>query len=280
MKKREKMVILVTGGSSGIGYDTAIRLAQKGHKVYAAARRVAMMEPLKEYGITPMLLDVTDKDSREAVVDAIAEREGRIDALVNNAGYGYFGAIENVSSDEAHRQLEVNVFGLAEMCRLVLPHMRSQHRGRIVNIASIAGRAVFPLGGWYHVSKYSVEALSDALRSEVKRFGIEVSIIEPGCIATDWGIIAAEHLEQSSKGTPYETPGMTEAALMKWAYSNNRMTSPSRISKAIVRACCSRCPRTRYRLGRFSRISIFMHHVLPTRWWDAMLRKMLSLKLK
>ena len=275
----KQKVILVTGGSSGIGFEAAQRLARMGHKVYAAARRTALMEPLKADGITPLALDVTDDASRRQCVDTILQREGRIDVLVNNAGYGYFGAIECVPLEDARRQLEVNVFGLAEMTRLVLPAMRSQHSGRIVNIASIAGRAVFPFGGWYNVSKYSVEAISDALRIELKPFGIDVAIIEPGCIKTDWGIIAADHLDECSRGTAYEPTALREAAAMRWAYTGSYMSNPSIIARAIVRASTSRCPRTRYRLGRFAFTTTVMHALLPARWWDAMVRKIMSIKV-
>lgn len=272
-------VILVTGGSSGIGYEAAQRLARMGHKVYAAARRTALMEPLVADGVTPLALDVTDDASRRQCVDTILQREGRIDVLVNNAGYGYFGAVECVPLEDARRQLEVNVFGLAEMTRLVLPAMRSQHSGRIVNIASIAGRVVFPFGGWYNVSKFSVEALSDALRIELKPFGIDVAIIEPGCIKTEWGIIAADHLDECSRGTAYEPTALREAAAMRWAYQGNYMTNPSAIARAIVRAATSRCPRTRYRLGRFAFTTTVMHALLPARWCDALLRNIMSIKI-
>ena len=187
-------VILITGASSGIGFDAAATLARQGHRVYAAARRVERMEPLKECGVVPLQMDVTDEASMEAGVRTVLAAEGRIDVLVNNAGYGYFGAIENVSMEEARRQLEVNVFGLARLCQLVLPSMREQGSGRIVNTSSVAGKTVLYFGGWYHVSKYSVEALSDALRMELKPFGIDVSMIEPGGIQTNWGLIAADHL--------------------------------------------------------------------------------------
>ena len=275
----KQKVILVTGGSSGIGFEAAQRLARMGHKVYAAARRTALMEPLKADGVTPLCLDVTDDASRRQCVDTILQREGRIDVLVNNAGYGYFGAVECVPLEDARRQLEVNVFGLAEMTRLVLPAMRSQHSGRIVNIASIAGRVVFPFGGWYNVSKFSVEALSDALRIELKPFGIDVAIIEPGCIKTEWGIIAADHLDECSRGTAYEPTALREAAAMRWAYQGNYMSNPSIIARAIVRAATSRCPRTRYRMGRFAFTSTVMHALLPARWWDAMVRKIMSIKV-
>ncbi|MBR2746772.1 MAG: SDR family NAD(P)-dependent oxidoreductase, partial [Bacteroidales bacterium] len=178
-------VILITGASSGIGFDAAEAFARQGHRVYAAARRVERMEPLKALGVVPLRMDVTDEASMAEGVRTVLEAEGRIDALVNNAGYGYFGAIENVPIEDARRQLEVNVFGLAQLCRLVLPTMRKQGSGRIVNISSVAGKVVMYFGGWYHVSKYSVEALSDALRMEVKPFGIDVSLIEPGGIRTD-----------------------------------------------------------------------------------------------
>lgn len=276
----KQKVILVTGGSSGIGFEAAQRLARMGHKVYAAARRTALMQPLVADGVTPLPLDVTDDSSRRQCVDTILKAEGRIDVLVNNAGYGYFGAVECVPLDDARRQLEVNVFGLAEMTRLVLPAMRSQRSGRIVNIASIAGIAVFPFGGWYNVSKYSVEALSDALRIELKPFGIDVAMIEPGCIKTDWGIIAADHLEECSRGTAYEEASLREATAMRWAYTGNFITKPTRIAQAVVRAATSRCPRTRYRLGTASFSVTVLHALLPARWWDALVRTIMSVKIK
>lgn len=270
MKKQK--VILVTGASSGIGYDAAQALALRGHKVYAAARRVEKMEPLKSNGIEVLPLDVTDEESMQQCVQNILAREGRIDVLVNNAGYGYFGAVENVSMEEARRQLEVNVFGLARLSQLVLPSMRAQHSGRIINLSSVAGRTVIYFGGWYHVSKYSVEALSDAMRMELKPFGIDVVKIEPGAIKTDWGLIAADHLKASSAGTPYEQEGTRWADAMRWGYSSRYLSSPGVITRAILRAVESRRPRTRYCTGRFARLMLFFHAVLPARWWDAMMR--------
>ena len=263
--------ILITGASSGIGFDAARTLARQGHRVYAAARRVDRMEPLKADGVMPLRMDVTDEASLEAGVRTVLEAEGRIDVLVNNAGYGYFGAVENVPLEEARRQLEVNVFGLAQLCRLVLPAMREQGSGRIVNISSVAGKAVLPFGGWYHVSKYSVEALSDALRMEVRPFGIDVVLVEPGGIKTDWGIIAADHLVESSKGTPYEAPGLREAATMRKAYSIRLLSDPSVVTRAVSKAVNRRRPRARYRVGFGAGTLVFFHSVLPTRWWDAIL---------
>ena len=265
-------VILITGASSGIGFDAAEALARQGHRVYAAARRVERMEPLKAFGVVPLRMDVTDQASLEAGVRTVLEAEGRIDVLVNNAGYGYFGAVENVPLEEARHQLEVNVFGLARLCQLVIPSMREQGSGRIVNIASVAGRSVLYFGGWYHVSKYAVEALSDAMRMELKPFGIDVVIIEPGGIKTNWGIIAADHLAESSKGTPYEAEGLRESETMRKAYSMRLLSNPSVVTRAISKAVNSRRPRARYRVGFGAGTLLFLHAILPTRWWDALFR--------
>ena len=266
-------VILITGASSGIGFDAAATLSRQGHRVYAAARRVERMESLKELGVVPLRMDVTDEASMEAGVRTVLEAEGRIDVLVNNAGYGYFGAIENVPMEEARRQLEVNVFGLARLCQLVLPSMREQGSGRIVNISSVAGKAVMYFGGCYHVSKYSVEALSDALLMEVKPFGIDVALIEPGGIRTDWGLIAADHLAESSKGTPYEKEGVRESETLRKAYSIRLLSKPQVVTRAISKAINRKHPRARYRIGFGADTLVFFHTLLPTRWWDAMVRE-------
>ena len=276
---KSNKVILLTGASSGIGYDTAVALAQQGHKVYAAARRVDRMEPLRQYGIVPLKMDVTDEASMQEGVKTLLDAEGRIDVLINNAGYGYFGAVENVPMDDARNQLEVNVFGLARLCQLVLPTMRAQHSGRIINTASVAGRSVFYYGGWYHVSKYAVESLSDAMRMELKPFGIDVVIIEPGAIKTNWGIIAADHLIESSKGTAYEQTGTMMANNLRNMYLSNTISDPAVVRKAIVRAVNARRPCTRYRIGRMANAIVFFHWLLPTRWWDAFLRLMGKRKL-
>lgn len=276
----KKKVILITGASSGIGYDAALALAAEGHKVYAAARRVELMASMEDKGIVPFRMDVTDEQSMQDGVKAVLDKEGRIDVLVNNAGYGYFGSVENVTMEEARRQQEVNVFGLARLCQLVLPTMRRQGSGRIVNTSSIAGKIVLPFGGWYNVSKFSVEALSDALRMEVKPFGIDVVLIEPGGIKTDWGIIAARHLKESSAGTPYETDGGRFADVMHYGYSSNLLSSPHVITRAILRAVDRRRPKARYRTGRGSHLLVFLHSVLPTRWWDALMRRAIRIKVK
>ena len=269
------MVALVTGASSGMGYDTARALALKGFTVYAAARRVALMEPLREYGVTPVALDLTSSESIAACLDAV----GDVDILVNNAGYGYFGPLECVSMEEARRQLEVNLFGLAELCKAVLPSMRARGSGRIVNVGSVAGHACMNFGGWYNVSKFAVRAFTDSLRMEMQPFGVSVVLVEPGGVKTGWGDIAADHLSECVAGTAYEEPASRQAAAMHKCYSLNLLSSPAVVSRAIVRAVCARRPRTHYRPGRGAGSIVFWHAVLPDRWWDALMRRLGSRRL-
>lgn len=280
MNMKDNKVILITGASSGIGYDAAETLAKQGHRVYAAARRLELMEPLKSLGVQVIRMDVTDEESMQEGVRTVIQSEGRIDVLVNNAGYGFFGAIETVPMEDARRQLEVNVFSLARLTQLVLPHMRKQGSGRIINTSSIAGKMVFYMGGWYNVTKYSVEAFSDALRMEMKPFGIDVVMIEPGAIKTDWGIIAAKHLKESSAGSAYETVGTQWADNMDWFYKTNLLSSPHVITKAISQAVNCRHPKARYCRGRFSIIGRLAHALMPARWWDATMRQGGKIKVK
>jgi NAD(P)-dependent dehydrogenase (short-subunit alcohol dehydrogenase family) len=230
------------------------------------------MEGLRDKGVIPVRMDVTDEQSMADGVKTVIDAEGRIDVLVNNAGYGYMGAIENVTIAEAKRQLEVNVFGLARLTQLVLPHMRAQKQGCIINTSSVAGKVVIPYGGWYNVSKFSVEALSDALRIEAKPFGINVVLIEPGGIKTDWGIIAADNLQASSKGTAYEDSGLKMARILKYGYTSNLLSNPIRVARAISRAVNARRPKVRYRLGAGSGLMVGLHTILPARWWDGLVR--------
>jgi len=264
-------VIIITGASSGIGYSTAEYLAKQGHKVYGAARRTEKMEPLRQSGVTPLKMDVTDEVSVKEAVAEVVKQEGRIDVLVNNAGYGSYGAIEDVTLDEARKQFEVNVFGLAAITKEVLPYMRKQKSGRIINVSSMGGRVTTYFGAWYHATKYAVEAFSDALRMEAGEFGIKVSLIEPGGIKTPWGHIAADHLAESAKGGAYEAKAAKIAEGMHRQYTGNMMSKPIVISKAISRAVNSRCPETRYLIGFGAKPIVFLHTILPARWFDWMM---------
>lgn len=270
----KQLVILITGASSGIGFEAARILAQQGHKVYGAARRTERMEPLREYGVVPLSLDVTSDTSAQEAIAEIIEAEGRIDVLVNNAGYGELGPIETTSLDDAQRQLDVNVVGLARMTQYVLPHMRTQQSGRIVNVASIAGHITFNFAGWYNASKYAVEALSDATRMEVRPYGIKVAIVEPGGVLSDWGIIAADHLRKASEGTAYAERAGRMANVFDMMYRRNPfnlMTSTTRAAKHVCRAATSRCPKARYAFGIGNASMRILHTILPARWFDAII---------
>ncbi len=262
-------VALVTGGSSGIGEATARTLQELGYTTYAAARRVHRMEHLKESGIRPLALDVTDEDSIQSGIKQILDEEGRIDVLVNAAGYGSYGALEDVPLSEARNQFEVNVFGAARLIQLVLPHMREQRSGTIVNITSVGGKIYTPLGSWYHATKFALEAISDCLRMELKPFGIDVVVIEPGGIRTEWPAIAAEKVRDVSGTGPYADQANAMATTLTSESTQRRSSPPELIAKAVARAVSARRPKTRYAVGYGARPMILMHDVLPNRWFDA-----------
>jgi short-subunit dehydrogenase len=227
------------------------------------------MAHLKEYGIKPMVLDVTDDDSMQSAVSQIVAAEGRIDVLVNNAGYGSYGALEDVPLAEARSQFEVNVFGAARLTQLILPQMREQHSGTIVNITSMGGKITTPLGAWYHATKFALEAISDCLRMEVRPFGVNVVVIEPGGIQTEWPGIAAEKVRAVSGTGPYAAQGNAVAASLTSEATRRRSSPPTLIANTIARAVTARHPRTRYAVGYGAKPMIFLHSVLPNRWFDA-----------
>ena len=262
---------LVTGASSGIGQDTARRLQALGYTVYGAARRTDRLRALAADGIRPLPMDVTDDASMSAGVNRILEETGRIDVLVNNAGYGSFGAVEDVPMDEARRQFEVNVFGLARLTQLVAPHMRAQGSGTIINISSIGGRLTTPLGGWYHATKYAVEALSDALRMELRPFGIDVVVVEPGGIRTAWWAIAADHLEATAEGSAYATQVKAVAGSMRSESNQRRFSAPAVIARTIGKIVTARHPRTRYAVGFMAGPLIAARRILPDRAFDLLI---------
>ncbi|MER5515253.1 oxidoreductase [Streptomyces sp. NPDC002763] len=270
-----KKVALVTGASSGIGEAAARQLQKAGFVVYGAARRTDRMSGLAASGVRTLELDVTSETSVGNAVAEIVAAQGRIDVLVNNAGYGSYGALEDVPMEEARAQIEVNVFGLARLTQLVLPHMRAQRSGTIVNISSMGGRFATPMGAWYHASKYAVEGLSDALRLELKRFGIDVVLIEPGSIRTEWGAIAADRLRATSSGGPYaEQADAMAKSLERSSQPGTRMTSPATvIGRAVAKAATTRHPRTRYRVGFGARPLILLSRLLPDRAFDALVKR-------
>lgn len=262
-------VAIVTGASSGIGEATARRLKQLGYTVYAAARRVERMTALEQEGIRTARLDVTDDASMTAFVERVVAETGRVDVLVNNAGYGSYGAVEDVSLDEARRQFDVNVFGLARLTQLVLPHMRRQRGGRVINVSSIGGKIYEPLGGWYHATKFAVEGLSDSMRVELAPFGIDVVVIEPGAIKTEWSGIAADSVLSVSGQTAYADQARMVGNLLNAADSNPRLVSPPEvIANAVGKAATARRPRTRYAVGGGAKPILFLRRVLSDRAYD------------
>jgi NAD(P)-dependent dehydrogenase (short-subunit alcohol dehydrogenase family) len=231
------------------------------------------MQHLTQAGICPLAMDVTDEESMQSGIKHILAEEGRIDVLVNGAGYGSYGAIEDVPLAEARHQFEVNVFGAARLTQLVLPHMRDQRAGTIINITSMGGKIYTPLGGWYHATKFALEALSDCLRMEAAPFGIDVVVIEPGGIRTEWPAIAASNLRQASGGGPYASQANAVAASLSSEATARRSSPPTVIAGTIAKAVTARRPKTRYAAGYGARPLVFLHDILPDRAFDAFIRR-------
>lgn len=264
-------VALVTGASSGIGKSTAFRLHRAGFTVYAAARRTELMSGLAKDGIRPLHMDVTDEDSMTGGIERILSEAGRIDVLVNNAGYGSYGAVEDVSIDEARRQFEVNLFGMARLTQLVTPPMRERNHGRIINISSIGAVIYEPFGAWYHATKFAVEGFSDSLRVELKPFGIDVVIVRPAGIVTEWNKISRENLIVASRGGRYEDRAKSAARTLRRVDNRVFSSGPRAVAKKVVKAATSSHPRTRYPAGRGARMIPLARRVLPDRVFDFVL---------
>jgi NAD(P)-dependent dehydrogenase (short-subunit alcohol dehydrogenase family) len=268
--------VLITGTSSGIGRAAAQRLSRHPDlTVYATARRAEIIADLAEAGACILALDVTDEKSMRAAVDAVEAKHGAVGALVNNAGYGEYGTIEETSLDGVRRQFETNVFGLARMTQLVLPGMRAAGRGRIVNIGSMGGRLVFPAGGYYHASKYAVEALTDALRFEAAPFGIKVSLIEPGLIRTGFSDTAAHTLARSAAPAgPYAALNASVDRQMAHSYKSILLSArPEAVAKVIERAITTTSPRNRYVITPAAKTLVHTRRLLGARVFDAYLRR-------
>ena len=265
-----KKVALVTGASSGIGEVSVRRLLAEGYQVYAAARRVDKMQPLVAAGATVLSLDVCDDTSMVTAVETILRDSGRIDVLLNNAGYGAYGALEDVPMAEARRQVEVNLFGLARLIQLVVPTMRAQRSGSILNVTSIGGKMHEPFGAWYHATKFAVEGLSDCLRMELAQFGIDVVVIEPGAIKTEWGGIAAQSLLDASGSTAYGAEARRHAAML--TNGQERCSDPSVIADVVIKAVRATKPRTRYAAGMGAKPILFLRWLLSDRAFDGFMR--------
>ena len=265
---------LITGCSSGIGHATAERLIGEGWKVYATARRPETIADLASMGCETLALDVCDEASMSTAVATVTEAEGAVGVLINNAGYSQSGAVETVPADQVRRQFETNVFGLVRMCQLVLPGMRDQHWGRIVNIGSMGGRLTFPGGGLYHATKYAVEAISDALRFEVRGFGVDVILIEPGLITTGFADAATATVE-SDEGGPYAGFNRRVAKLTTEAYAGPMARlggGPDTVAKTISGALRAGRPKARYPVTLSAHLMINQRRFTPDRVWDMTMR--------
>jgi NAD(P)-dependent dehydrogenase (short-subunit alcohol dehydrogenase family) len=268
------MAVLITGCSTGIGRATAERLAAKGHTVYATARKVETLADLEAKGCKALALDVTDEASMQAAVDRVVAEQGAVGALVNNAGYSQSGALETLDMADVRRQFETNVLGLLRMCQLCLPSMREQGWGRIVNMSSMGANFVFPGGGIYHATKYAVDAMSDALRFEVKGFGVDVVIIQPGLITTEFGATAAAGTPAPDGGA-YGNFNSAVAKATKDAYDGPLArlgAGPEAVAKVVERAITASRPRTRYRVTPSAKILLNVRRLLTDRAWDRMAR--------
>jgi NAD(P)-dependent dehydrogenase (short-subunit alcohol dehydrogenase family) len=266
--------VLITGCSTGIGRATAERLAEDGWNVHATARRLETIEDLAKKGCKIQALDVTDERSMERAVEEV-EKDGPIGALINNAGYSQSGAIETIPMESVRRQFETNVFGLMRMCQLVLPGMRGAGSGRIVNLSSMGGKLTFPGGGVYHATKHAVEALSDALRFEVRGFGIEVVIIEPGLIITDFGETASASIDAVEEHGPYAKFNADVGRATANAYTGGMArfgAGPEAVAATISKALTLGRPSTRYKVTASARVIMGMRRAMTDRMWDRFVR--------
>jgi NAD(P)-dependent dehydrogenase (short-subunit alcohol dehydrogenase family) len=274
--------VLITGCSSGIGRATALRLARAGWTVYASARRLESLAELQSAGLKTLALDVTDEESMRAAVDGVERDCGAVGVLINNAGYSQSGAIETVPLEVARRQFETNVFGAMRLAQLVVPNMRAQRWGKIVNVGSMGGRLTFPGGGYYHATKHALEALSDALRFELQGFGIDVILLEPGLIRTDFGRAATAslaHVDGVPPGAdedPYAQFNAAVGAITQGAYEGpmRRLgAGPDRVARAIERALARRRAPARVTVTPSAKLMIGLRRVLSDRLWDASMRR-------
>jgi len=268
--------VLITGCSTGIGRATAVRLAERGWPVYATARRLDTIRDLAGHGCKILALDVCDEVSIRAAVDTVERADGAVAVLVNNAGYGQEGAFELVPMEEVRRQFETNVFGLTRLTQLVLPGMRRQRWGKIVNLSSMGGRLTLPGGAFYHATKYAVEALSDALRFEVRAFGIDVIVVEPGPIRTRFGDTAIASIRSAVRDdSPYAAFNALLARRIREAYEGPMgmfAAEPDAVARVIDKAIRARRPRSRYPVTLAARVLMGLRRWLPDRGFDAFLR--------
>lgn len=261
-------VILITGASSGMGKESAKALIQQGHTVYTVARRIEQMQDIKTMGGHPIQMDVTKLEDVKNVVDTIIKNEGKIDVLWNNAGYGLYGAVEDIPVEEARQQFEVNLFGLAAITQQVIPHMRKAGTGTIINTSSMGGKMYTPMGAWYHASKHAVEGFSDCLRLELKEFNIKVVVLEPGIIVTEFGEVMLKNISKFSAKGAYASLTNKLVSATKKMYDKGQGSKTEVISKIITKIVSTTNPKTRYRVGLWAKPMVWMRIYLGDKLFD------------
>jgi short-subunit dehydrogenase len=267
MMNKQK-VALVTGASSGIGKEIAKKLLQDGLTVYVAARRIEKMQDLESLGATALKMDITQGKDISQAVEQITRENGGVDVLVNNAGFGSYGAVEDTPIEDARYQFEVNLFGLAALTQKVLSHMREQRSGTIINISSMGGKIYTPLGAWYHATKHALEGWSDCLRLELDQFGINVVIIEPGIINTEFGDVLNGPMMERSGNTAYSNLAQAVAKSVQDSYEKGNGSSPTVISDTVSKAVSAKKPKTRYAVGSLAKPLLFLRWLLSDRLFD------------
>lgn len=268
-----KKVIVITGASSGMGKDFAHSLLKEGHTVYGLARRVDKMQDIEQKGGKAIAMDITDESQIESAVNQIIDTEGKIDVLINNAGYATYGPVEEVPIDAARRQFEVNIFGLASITQKVIPHMRKEKSGKIINISSMGGKMYTPMGAWYHATKHALEGWSDCLRLELTPFNVDVVIIEPGGIQTEFGNVFQEQLQGNTTDGPYAEKLRKLIQSTKEMNEGGKLSKPSVITNLILKAVKAKRPKTRYVAGAYAKPLMFMRKYLGDRRFDKILMK-------
>jgi short-subunit dehydrogenase len=253
-KEKSPKVVLITGASAGIGKDAAKLLIERGHIVYGAARRVTHMQDLVDLGGHALEMDVTDEAQVKEGIKKIYKDQGKIDVLVNNAGYGCYGSVEDISMQDARNEMDVNLFGLAFATKQVIPHMRTQKSGTIINISSVGGKIYTPFGAWYHASKAALEGFSDCLRLELKQFNVNVVVVEPGGIETEFGDVLVQPLVERSKGGPYEN---AVGAFVK-NFGHVSLSPAMTVAKKIATAVEAKYPKRRYVVGLDAKFLMFI----------------------
>jgi NAD(P)-dependent dehydrogenase (short-subunit alcohol dehydrogenase family) len=269
--------VLITGCCPGIGAATAARLAAAGWTVYATARRPETLGELEAKGCTTLACDVDDEASCKAAVDAVVEAEGAIGVLINNAGFSQSGAVESIPGERVRAQFETNVFGMLSLCRAALPSMRAQGWGKLVNISSMGGEFVFPGRGVYHATKYAIEALSDALRYELAGFGIDVIVIQPGLIRSDFSRRTVAEIDAvGADAGAYASFNAAVATASKEAYEKGFFSRlggpPEAVAEVIDKALTADRPKTRYKVTPSARVMMILHSLAGDRGWDRICR--------